>query len=350
MPRTLTALFATALHEARLTDSEPVGIQRAAALLVTAAGARRIEWRVDRDDLVVNDYLIRTDSPGADLVIDALRQHLTRRLALPAGLSATQWVDLAGLYASAPGIYPTAGHMRAALNGIVPGASFEHSADRVAEIGERSEPSSGLSGLADAIRPGDPALVSREADRSELSGRIDPVLDAARQAVARTDWVKASELLLELDAIATGSDDATRSIVARERQRLLSVSDIELLAAEVPTRGASSVEMQALTTLGRDGAEALFELLADRPSRDRQRLYLDVLARMRDVDDILVTALGSKHDAVAGGAATVIGRRRLERAVPVLGALLKHHDEEVRTAAWRALEDIGTAEARELLR
>lgn len=351
MPTTLTALFATALHEARLPDPEPIGIQRAAALLVTAAGARRIEWQVG-EDLVVNDFLIGADAPGAALVAGALRDHLTRRLVLPAGLNAAQWVELASIYAAAPGIYPTAEHMRAAITGVVPGAVFEASADRVDDDATVAEATTapGMSAFSDAAPDSEPALVSRETDLSELSGRIGPVLDAARKAVARADWPRVAELLLELDVLTRDGDDATRSIVARERQRLLPIAAIERLVAEMPATGASSVEVRALATLGPAGAEAIFELLAEEPARARQRLYLDVLVAMRGVDDTLITALGSGHDAIARDAAVVAGRRRLERAVPVLGALLKHHHEDVRTAAWRALEDIGTTEARELIR
>jgi HEAT repeat protein len=32
----------------------------------------------------------------------------------------------------------------------------------------------------------------------------------------------------------------------------------------------------------------------------------------------------------------------MESAIPALGHLLKHNDEQVRTAAWQALESVGT--------
>jgi len=47
--------------------------------------------------------------------------------------------------------------------------------------------------------------------------------------------------------------------------------------------------------------------------------------------------------------ADAAGRRALDEAVPALKILLKHHDEEVRTAAWHALEQVGTPEARRAL-
>lgn len=352
MPTTLTALFATALHEARVAAGEPLGIQRAAGLLVTAAGARRIEWRLDGSELTVNGLPIRAEAPGARLVSRALQEHLTRRLALPAGLGASQWVDLASLYAAAPGIYPTADHMRAAILGIVPGATFEHSADRIDADAEVVEAGSamGLSAFTDMMRGGDPALVSRETDRSALSARIDPLIDAARTASARADWLRVAELLVELDQVAQEGDSATEAIVSRERQRLMPITAIEHLVGELPSAGASSVVMQALVTLGRDGADAIFELLAMEPPRARHRLYLQVLEAIRGGDDAIISALGSEQDTVARDAATVVGRRRMERAVPVLGALLRHHAEEVRTAAWRALEDIGSPEAMALIR
>lgn len=352
MPTTLTALFATALHEARVAAGEPLGIQRAAGLLVTAAGARRIEWRFEDGDLIVNGLPLRADAPGVPHLVQAFREHLTRRLALPAGLWASQWVDLANLYAAAPGLYPTAEHMRAAILDIIPGAAFDHSADRIdadAQVLEAGGPM-GLSSFTDVMRGGEPSLVSPGTDRSALSARIGPLIDAARAASARADWLRVAELLVELDQVAQEGDSATEAIVSRERQRLMPITAIEHLVGELSSAGASSVVMQALATLGRDGADAIFELLAREPSRARHRLYLQVLEAIRGGDEAIIGALGSEQDAVARDAATVVGRRRMERAVPVLGALLRHHAEEVRTSAWRALEDIGNAEAMALIR
>ena len=352
MPTTLTALFASALHEARSAPSEPIGIQRAAGLLVTAAGARRVEFRVDAGRLVVNGFPLRRGAPGAPLITECLEQHLTRRLALPAGLNATQWTELAQLYASAPGIYPTAEHMRAAITGIVAGATFEHSADRVPDdpgVSESGRGSMRLLALADETPPGDPALVSRETDLSELSAQIDPLIEEAHKAVDRADWLRVAELLIDMEKVAVEGGPATEQIVTRERRRLLPVSAIEHLVGELPTSGASTLVMEALSTLGRDGADALFELLAEQPSRERQRLYLQALESLHGADDAIIAALASDQDDMARSAAIVAGRRRMERAIPVLGALLKHHDAQVRAATWRALEDIGTAEAMRML-
>jgi hypothetical protein len=353
MPSTLTALFATAIHEARIADGEPVAIERVAAMLVTAAGARRIEWLVDEGRLAVNEYPIRPGAPGADLIVASFGEHLTRRLALPAGLAGRQWIELAGLYASAAGIYPSADHMRAAIAGLVPGAEFEPSTDQHADqpsLREAVHHLPGMTAFTDSGSAGDTNLVSRETGLSRLSERIDPILDAARDAVARADWQQVAEQLLELESVARDSDDATRTIIDRERRRILPPQALARMLGQIPSLGASSMLRQALDSLGTAGAETILELLAEEPSRARQRLYVDVLSEMRHAEPTIIAGLGSRQDAVVRDAASVVGRRRMEAAVPILGTLLRHPNEEIRTAAWRALEDIGTAAAMDLIR
>lgn len=351
MPTTLTALFAAALHEAQATEAGPAGVQRAAALLVTAAGARRIEWQVDTGRLVVNGFPLRRGAPGAPLVVECLEKHLTRSLALPAGLNANQWVELSQLYASAPGIYPTAEHMRVAVASVVAGAKLVTSADRIPETHEvTGAPPGSIEAFSDAVLPGDPALVSPKAGLSALSTKVDPILDAARAAVDRADWLEVARLLVELDQVVPPDDQATRAILARERRRVFPKLAIEHLMVELPTDEQSSVVMAAIDTLGNKGAEAVFELLADQPTRARHKLYLDVLTRMQHAEQAIIQALSSEDDGTARDAAVVVGRRGMAKAVPVLGALLRHANAEVRTAAWRSLEDIGTPEAMELLR
>jgi hypothetical protein len=54
MPTTLTALFAAAIHEARSAEADPTGLQRAATMLVTAAGARRLTFSIDDHRISIN--------------------------------------------------------------------------------------------------------------------------------------------------------------------------------------------------------------------------------------------------------------------------------------------------------
>lgn len=352
MPSTLTALFATAIHEARIAEADPTGLSRAATLLVTAAGARRVEWRVSGRQLEVNGTPITGDSPGAGLIVEAFRTHGTAALALPAALGAAQWSDIASIYAAGRGLYPTPDHLRAAVVGVVPGATVTTSATGVAEDPElaaalREIPD--MSRFAEAIQPEERSVVSREAERSEFSGLLDPLLREGRAAVAAFDWERVAQVLLGLAELADRGDEGSRTIIVRERRRCIPESALQHLVRAYPSAGPGSRVARAIDTLGPDGAEAVLELLAARPDRAQQRHYLDLLATIRGAEQPLVRALGSHRDHLVRDAAEAIGRRRMTDAVPVLGSLLRHGNEAVRTAAWRALESIGTDEAIRLI-
>ena len=68
-----------------------------------------------------------------------------------------------------------------------------------------------------------------------------------------------------------------------------------------------------------------------------------------EADEAILKALTSHRPDLVAAAAEVAGRRRMVKAVPQLGHLLRHARESVRTAAWRSLESIGTHEAFEAL-
>lgn len=345
MPSTLTALFAAAIHEARFAETDPTALQRAAAMLVTAAGARRLTFAIEQDEFSINEVPLHPDAPGAAQVRLALARHATARLILPAGLTVRQWRELAELYASAPGLYPTPEHMRAAVLGMVPGAAF--GAGPVA--GEMAEPNEervipGLS-MSDATPRTSPDLTALDNDRASLSAALDPLLDRGTQAAARGDWNELADVLQGLHSLERIADQAVRAIVIRERRRVVQSSVLEDLVRQLPAAGAGSRIGQALTNLGAEGALAIFEVLGDGPPRAQRRAYLEVLTEIDGAEKVLVDNLESRDPEILRDAAEVIGRRRLPNAVRPLGKLLRHADEEVRTAAWHALEAIGTADA-----
>ncbi len=353
MPTTLCALFATAIHEAPVADTDPTGLNRAAALLVTAAGARRVEWRQSGGHLEVNGIPLADDSPGARLIADALTMHGTAVLGLPAGLNVSQWSEVAGILAAARGLYPSTDHVRAAMVGVVPGATVQASDAGIPDDPElaatlREIPD--MSRFAESGRPEERTVSARDTERSEFSGQLDPLLDEGRAAAARYDWGRTAEVLLGLAELAARGDGGTRAIILRERRRIFPESVLQHLAREAAAAGPGSVIARSLDTLGTDGTDAILELLAARPSRAQHRQYLDLLTGMPGAEPSLVQALSSHRDQLVRDAAEVIGRRRVEQAVPVLGSLLRHGNEEIRTAAWRALENIGTAEAMAMIR
>lgn len=347
MPTTLTALFAAAIHEARAAEADPTGLQRAATMLVTAAGARRLTFAIDGDQISINDVPLHPDAPGADLVRVALERHATARLILPAGLTIRQWRDLAELYASAPGLYPTPEHMRAAVLGLVPGAAF--GAGTGGDLGE-PEPAHeraipGLSSVGDAAPRTAPDLTTETNERASLSAALDPLLDRGSQAAERRDWDELADVLQGLHSLERIAEPSVRSIIVRERRRVVPSAVLEQLVRQLPAAGAGSRIGQALSNLGRESAEAIFEVLAEGPTRPERRTYLEVLTVLEGAEMVLVEQLDSRDVEILRDAADVVGRRRVVTAVPPLAHLLRHSNEEVRTAAWHALEAIGTPEA-----
>ena len=102
---------------------------------------------------------------------------------------------------------------------------------------------------------------------------------------------------------------------------------------------------KAVMALGRDGVDALIEAMSGTPNSIERRAYIEALTASPDADEAILASLGSAHAELVRDSADVAGRRRMEAAIPTLGHLLKHNDERVRTAAWQALESIGTNEA-----
>jgi HEAT repeat protein len=102
---------------------------------------------------------------------------------------------------------------------------------------------------------------------------------------------------------------------------------------------------KAVMALGRDGVDALIEAMSGTANDFERQTYIDALTASGDADEAILRALGSAQAELVHDAAEVAGRRRIELAVQPLGHLLKHNDERVRTAAWQALERIGTNEA-----
>ncbi|MEO5826968.1 MAG: HEAT repeat domain-containing protein [Gemmatimonadales bacterium] len=344
MPVPLTSLFAAAIYQVRASSVDPVGTERVLGLLTRAAAGSVVVFELDDERLLVNGVPVGGDAPGALLVRTALIEHDTSRLQLPSGLGPRQWGDVAEIMASAPGLFPSADHVRDALTSSVPGALLV---------------ASGRPAMSDALRaalfdlPGQvprrdaasSALSSREAGRADFSTRLDPLLHAGAAAVEARDWPKVAQVVLDLQQLDAASDDATRTIIARERRRVAPPHVIDSLVRELPRPPVPPEILPAIHALGNEGATALVEALNGAPGRAERRAYIDALVAAPQATDALVTALGSHRPDLVAGAAEVAGLRRMERAVPALTGLLRHAEATVRTAAYRALEEIATPEA-----
>lgn len=353
MSTAIAALFASALHEARAVDIDDTGLDLTARLLSHAGREGAVVFEQRAGELSVNGVPLPATAPGAGVILIALNEHLTARLRVAPGTPPTQWRAVAELYSTARGLYPSAEHIRAALGGSAPSADMTPVADTVpAEtlIMESMLEIPGRSPLAGVPTTTDPALVSRNAERAELSGTLDPLLTAGKRALEVQDWQSLATVMLGLRELELRSDEATRGIIVRERRRIVPTTALETLVRMLPRLGAGSVVMSAVASTGNDGAEAIAEILAEDPPKQDRRVYVETLAASEGADDVILRALSSPRSALARDAAMIAGRRQMPRAVAALTTLMRHPDEEVRTAAWHALEQIGTPDANEALR
>ena len=352
MSVTLTAMFAAALHLVKGADADPDPMQEAVTLLAKAANNRPTSFETVDGALVVNDTPIPADAPGVSAVIKALEHHGTTRLALPGGLEPRQWHDVAEVMASMSALYPTSDDIRDALRASVPAAvvSTHRTEMGITDLREEMFEIPGLMTDSGAISTAaTEGLISPSAGRSELSAKLDPILREASDAVAARDFTGLATLLLEIATMGEHSDEATRTILARERRRVTPQSVVETMVRLLPRPDTPQVITKAVLALGRDGVDALIEAMSGAPSEQERRAYMDVLTASSDAEEAILASLGSAQAELVRDAAELAGRRKMESAVLPLAHLLKHGDAGARTAAWRALEVIGTNEALEAL-
>lgn len=346
------ALFAAALHQVNAAAADPEVMDETITLLARAASGRAVAIEVVAGTLYVNDIPLPADAPGASRVIAAFASHGTGRLGLPASLDPRKWREVIEVLGSVAALYPTADDIRDALRASVPAAAVggPSSESGFTDLREAMFELPGL--ITDAGAGSGPAtegLTTSSTDRAELSTRLDPILKAAAAAVSSRDYERVAELILELAEISEDSDEATRSIIARERRRMAPQGVVESMVRMIPRSDTSPTISRAVMKLGRDGVEALIDALSGAPSHVERRAYMEALTVVKDADESIVAALGSARAELVRDAADVAGRRRMDAAVPSLGHLLKHDDERVRTAAWQALERIGTPQALDTL-
>lgn len=344
MPVPLVALLAASLHQAQSADVEPADLARAVGLLTRAVGGAPVTLVVTDNGLVVNDTALPATAPGIEGVLAALAKHRIEWLAIPRGVESPRWGQLVELLASTRGLYSSLEQFGDALRLIAPGAEIRGAV----EPGMiRDAP---FSGFAGAQEFGNTAtlktLGASNVDRSELSVRLDPLIASGQHAIADGDNEALAEALLKLADLEREGGGAS---VAIERRRLAPPAVVQALARQLPDAATPSVIARALIGLGAEAADAIAEVLRDAATRTERRAYINTLAEIPEATETILAALKGTEPQPLADVAEVAGRRTLEAAVPALASLLRHHDEEVRTSAWHALEQIGTPAAKDAL-
>lgn len=352
MPVPLVALMAAAIYESRSQLGDLDSMNRALSLLASAKGHERLSLEVGDPDLLVNGIPLSPAAPGSAIIRQALIDHGTLRLTLPADTSLAQLREIVEMYASAPGLYASIDDLRDALRSTVPDVVISGSAGPAAEgdlrgaLFELPGLRATSSGVEQGVRPPDP----HPAGLAGLAARLDPMLQSAAEARDSHDYGRLAQILVQLRELESGTNEELDALVARERRRVVPPAVLESMARSIPKPGSSVMIARVLGSLGRDGADALFNALVGAPGPPERRAYINALIEGRDCIDSILEVLGNPVSRVLRDAAEIAGRRHLEQAVPELTHLLRHADAEVRTAAWRALELIGTPAAVRALR
>lgn len=351
MSASVAALFAVAVYQLRSSMSEESELTRTMNLLVSATDGRAVTFEVHGDDMRINGMPLSLEAPGTALIRHALVDHHTMRLVLPAAISPRQWREALELYASAPGLYQSVDDLRDALRVTIPDAVVSGTTGAAAE-GDLRQSLFELPGLrgsswgSDATRGVD----AHDAALTELTAQLDPLLRAAERARAAVDYPALAQVLLQIHELANGKDAELRAIIVRERRRVVPATILDGMARTIPRPATPALVARVLGLLGHDGADALLGALNGAPGPNERRAYIDALVACRDCDEAILEALGNERAELVRDAAEVVGRKRMEPAVPLLAHLLRHSKVDVRTTAWHALEMIGTPDAMRAMR
>jgi hypothetical protein len=351
MQAPLTALLATAIYQAQSALADPESVDETLELLSGVVDRGAVNFEVGDAGLIVNGVPLTGSAPGADLLRQVLVDHHTMRLRLPPGTTREQWRSLVEVYASAPGLYETIDDLRDALRAGIPDVMVGSSRGRAAEADLRSALFE-LPGLRATSSSYEPARVvdPHDIEIAELEARLDPLLTAATAARDTREHERLATVLLQIRELEEAGDDDLRAIVARERRRVVPPDVLEAMARGIAKPSAPAVVARALSVMGNDGASAVISALNSAAGPHERRVFIEALVTCRDCEDAIVAALANSRLELSRDAAEVAGRRRIERAVPLLTRLLKHPRGDVRTAAWRALELIGTPAAMKAFR
>lgn len=178
---------------------------------------------------------------------------------------------------------------------------------------------------------------------------IDALAARGKGAAASEDWVSLAEILLELVALEQQENPLVAQQLSAARTSLATPDALGTMARLIPDLNAPPIIRRALFALGSDAAEAILQQLRRSPDRLTRRAYLDALTAHPDSNGPVLRALNGRDIRLLVEACEVAGLRTLELAIPGLKVLLRHEHQDVRAAAWHALERIGTPTAMALL-
>ncbi len=179
--------------------------------------------------------------------------------------------------------------------------------------------------------------------------RGKPLVVRGERAIEQEDAAGLAVVLLELLKLERHESLLTAQVFAAQREDLSAPHALAIMARRLRDHDTPAVVREALFALGIVGAEALLQQLALAPDRVTRRVYLEALTEHPEATGPVLHALKGRDPRRLAAAAEVSGLRALELAIPALEVLLRHEDEGVRAAAYRALEQIGTPTAMAIL-
>ncbi len=340
MSITLSGVLGAAIFEAshgERPQSAP-GMARAVDLLARITGGSAVVLvRAADDRLIIDGEQVPAGAPGADLVLAMMARHGVFEIRLPAGLFVPQWESVTALLATPPELWTSADGMMEAMRQAVPGVTLVHRPDGTPGAGENG---------ADA------ATTAGHTDSANGSGmdELRALVRRAGQAIAAGDWESLDAEVMGLEQFTAGAGKHVRPIIVDEWNRLFTPSLLADLVREMSLGGAATAAGRVLIRTGEPGISAVIERLGTGPVRSARRACMDWLVANPAATPALFHALSQPGTTLLRDVAEVVGRRGSDGAVGLLTPLLSHTNEEVRAAAWRALEDIGTPEAIAALR
>lgn len=257
----------------------------------------------DRDGaLIIGEGVVGVPANGADVLLDAMRVHEVRAIAVNGASTPKELLLLATLLSGMPGDGRQSVFALANELGVW---NVRLTADDTPTADEPSETSA-----ADLD-----ALVERVLAFLKTEGERDPASD---------DTVAVDPSIEQFESIATPT--ALRQIV-------------QLLPCNQERRANV---LTILRRAGDDGAAALFSALVAAPRLGKRRAMFDAIVELGAGISMLVEHLSHPQWFVVRNATALLGDMHAAIAEAPLTQLLSHADERVRAAAVTALAELGT--------
>jgi len=186
-------------------------------------------------------------------------------------------------------------------------------------------------------KPGAPRTSQRELDAKEKAlsemlegGRIQEAIDGVATLVRDEAAAKDPDLRRAYGGVCR------RLLTGANIKRFAPLLLDQLYAADVRT---------IVRRAGERGTVVLLELLVEAPTFAERKAYLDVLRQVEEGTKAIAGMLRHPEWYVIRNMADLAGDLRIEEAVEALGRVVEHSDDRVRRSVGVALAKIGTAAA-----